>query len=302
MSASADKKRKSRGAPKQSKTAGRASSLFSIDKRKRISKKQSRKKVRSRKNAEISDWQHWMLTLLIVTLASMGAYLFLIKPFSYRWKPCYGSREYEICIPNGYSVYGIDVSHYQGCIDWERVAASSGGEYPLRFVMLKATEGGDFKDSTFDANIAAARQAGLICGAYHFYNPKTSPIVQANFFTKNVELLSGDLPPVVDIETKSDDVKKLQKELLEWLTIVEHYYGIRPIIYTSVKFRNKYLDNPEFYKYQFWIAHYYVDKPETEAEWTFWQCSDRARISGIEGHTDLNVFAGSLSDLHKILF
>lgn len=302
MSASADKKKKSRGAPKQSKTVRGASSLFSVEKKKRNPKKSSRKTVKREKHSEISEWLHWLYTILIVSLASLGSYLFLIRPFSYRWKPCYGSKEYEICIPNGYSVYGIDVSHYQGRIDWQRVAVSSEGEYPLRFVMLKATEGGDYKDSTFDANIDSARQAGLICGAYHFYNPKTSPIDQANFFTKNVELFSGDLPPVVDIESRGDDKETLQKDLLKWLSIVENHYGIRPIIYTSVKFRHKYLDNHEFDKYQFWIAHYYVDKPDTETEWKFWQCSDRARIGGIEGHTDLNVFAGSLSDLQKILF
>ncbi len=302
MSASADKKKKSRGAPKQSKTVGRTSSLFSIEKKRRISKKGSRRTTKRHNHTETAEWLHWIYSLLIVSLVSLGAYLFLIKPFSYRWKPCYGSKEYEICIPNGYSVYGIDVSHHQGRIDWKRVAASSEGEYPLRFVMLKATEGGDYKDSTFDANIDSARQAGLICGAYHFYNPDTSPIVQADFFTKNVELFDGDLPPVVDIESRGNDIESLQRDLLKWLSVVENYYGIRPIIYTSVKFRKKYLDNPAFDKYQFWIAHYYVEKPETESEWTFWQCSDRARIGGIDGHTDLNVFSGSLSDLQEILF
>ncbi|MBO7415461.1 MAG: glycoside hydrolase family 25 protein [Bacteroidaceae bacterium] len=253
-----------------------------------------RKKGGSSVSGYMPGWIHWSGTVIMLALVAAGAFFFLLKPYFYRWKPCFGEKEYSVCLPSGYCYYGIDVSHHQGRIDWQRVAASSAGsEYPLRFVIMKGTEGGTFKDPNLDENLAAAREAGFVCGVYHFYNPATSPSVQAAFFRENVQLTAGDLVPVVDVETDVKDVGKLQRELTEFLVTVESFFGVKPVIYTSVKFQRRYLNTPAFSRYRFWVAHYYVDEPATDLDWSFWQFSDRARIDGIDGLTDIDAFRGT---------
>ena len=253
-----------------------------------------RRKGSSSVSGYMPGWIHWSGTIILLALVAAGAFFVLLKPYFYRWKPCFGEKEYSVCLPSGYRYYGIDVSHHQGRIDWARVAASSAGsEYPLRFVIMKATEGGTFKDPSLEENLSAAREAGFVCGVYHFYNPATSPAVQASFFRDNVQLTAGDLFPVVHVETDVKDVRKLQKDLLEFLAAVESGFGVKPVIYTSVKFRRRYLNVPAFSRYTFWVAHYYVDEPATDLEWSFWQFSDRARIEGINGLTDIDAFRGT---------
>ncbi|MBR4843250.1 MAG: glycoside hydrolase family 25 protein [Bacteroidaceae bacterium] len=253
-----------------------------------------RRKGSSSVSGYMPGWIHWSGTVILLALVAAGAFFVLLKPYFYRWKPCFGEKEYSVCLPSGYRYYGIDVSHHQGRIDWDRVAASSAGsEYPLKFVIMKATEGGTFKDPNLEENLMAARKAGFVCGVYHFYNPATSPSVQAEFFSSNVQLKGGDLVPVVDVESDVKDVKKLQKDLAEFLGAVESHFGVKPIIYTSVKFRRRYLNTTAFDEYSFWVAHYYVDEPATNLDWSFWQFSDRARIDGIYGLTDIDVFRGT---------
>ncbi|MBO4268030.1 MAG: glycoside hydrolase family 25 protein [Bacteroidaceae bacterium] len=256
----------------------------------------SRKRVKgsSSVSGSMPGWVHWSGTIILLALVAAGAFFVLLKPYFYRWKPCFGEKEYSVCLPSGYLYYGIDVSHHQGRIDWQRVAASSAvSEYPLKFVIMKATEGGTFKDPNLEENLTAAREAGFVCGVYHFFNPASSPSVQAAFFRDNVQLTAGDLVPVVDVETEVKDVRKLQKDLSEFLGAVESFFGVKPVIYTSVKFRRRYLNAPAFSQYCFWVAHYYVDEPATDLDWSFWQFSDRARIDGIYGLTDIDVFRGT---------
>jgi len=245
-------------------------------------------------------WAHWLLTCFFIVAVLSFTYIFMIRPYSYRWKPCYGSKEYEICMPHRYNLFGIDVSHHQGTIDWKSVADPADRTYPIRFVFMKATEGGSFLDQNYQTNMAEARKTGLICGAYHFFNPETSGSRQADFFIENVTLEKGDLPPVLDVERRGSSRTMLQSEVLEWLRAVEHYYGVKPIIYASYKFRKNYLDSPEFDDYVFWMAHYYVETPASDAEWLFWQFSDRAVVPGIAERTDINVFSGDLSQLESL--
>lgn len=303
MFASADNNRKKRGSPIRPKASRKPSSLSrrgSIG-GKTVRKRPSGSRGRSSGRKELSTLLHWASTVLFAGIVGIGAYYFLILPYFYRWKPCYGSTEYDICIPHGYSIYGIDLSHHQGNIDWSAVSRLKEGEYPLGFVFIKATEGGNHKDDKYNHNIEEARSQGFVCGSYHYYNPGTSPSRQAEFFIKNVTVQKGDLPPVVDVEKKGANKASLQRELLVWLDMVEEYYGIRPIIYTNYKFRKRYLDNPQFDKYHFWIAHYYVENPKEDCDWIFWQFSDRGRIDGVREQIDVNVFRGSTLELNKLM-
>ena len=112
--------------------------------------------------------------------------LFFIRPYAYRWKPCYGTKAYGVCLPSGYRVHGFDISHHQGEINWAVLSKTQFTPFPIRFVFLKASEGGDFSDTTFVHNFDLARQYGFIRGAYHFYNPKTDASRQADFFIRSV--------------------------------------------------------------------------------------------------------------------
>lgn len=247
------------------------------------------------------DWLRNLLAVVVVVLFSTAFYLLFIKPYSFRWKPCHGQKGYDVCMPYGYFVHGIDVSHYQGNINWEELALNQTGEYPIHFVFMKATEGSDLDDKTFPQNFELARRHGFIRGAYHFLTTKTDPLMQAEFFIRNVKLKQGDLPPVLDVEVAGKKSKEeLQENVKKWLFRVEEHYGVKPIIYTSYKFKMKYLNDSLFNTYPYWIAHYYVSSVRYEGKWDFWQHSDVGRVPGIKESVDLNVFNGSLEELREL--
>ena len=260
-----------------------------------------RNKAKKSVQKEIPTWVRYLLYVLVIIVFVSGFYYFFIRPYAYRWKPCYGLKGYGICMPSGYQVHGIDVSHYQGDINWKMLEQTRQGQFPIHFIFMKATEGGDYSDDRFTANFDSARAHGFIRGAYHFYNPKTDANKQADFFIQSVKLESGDLPPVLDIEKKGKDMKKLQSDLKLWLRKVENHYGVKPIIYASYKFKSRYLNDSVFNTYPYWIAHYYVDSVRYEGDWKFWQHTDVGTLPGIEEKVDLNVFNGSSTDLQKLL-
>jgi len=92
----------------------------------------------------------------------------------------------------------------------------------------------------------------------------------------------------------------LRTNVIRWMDYVEQHYGATPILYTSYTFRRDYLNTPEFDRYPFWIAHYYVDHLQYKGPWTFWQHSDRGHVDGINGEVDVNVFNGSYEDLLEL--
>lgn len=246
-------------------------------------------------------WVRNCLAICIILVFSAGFYRFCIRPYSYRWKPCYGQKGYGICMPCDYEVHGIDVSRYQGSINWEQVAYHQKNNFPLHFVFMKATEGGDHKDITFEQNFEQAGYYGFIRGAYHFFSPKTDPHKQADFFIRNVSLSAGDLPPVLDVETiGKSSAEDLQTAVKIWLDRIEKHYGVKPILYTSYKFKKRYLNDSMFNAYPYWIAHYYVDSVRYEGNWHFWQHTDVGSVPGIKEKVDLNVFNGSLEELQAL--
>ena len=111
--------------------------------------------------------------------------------------------------------------------------------------------------------------------------------------------LSCDVP-VVDVERSGRSSGDLQRELLVFLKALEKHYGAKPVIYASAKFRKRHLDSAEFDSYPFWVAHYYVSRPDTDKLWRFWQFTDRAGVDGIDGNTDFNVFRGTEADFNKL--
>ncbi len=174
----------------------------------------------------------------------------------------------------------------------------------ISFAFTKATEGSWMEAPRFDDNWENAREAGIIRGAYHFFLPNVSPKDQASRFVKTVRLRSGDLPPVVDVEeTKGMNKAQIQRYTKEFLTLIEKFYKVRPILYTNKDFYKRFFaDNEDFKGYRFWIAHYYVtdfDMPG-EQKWHFWQHSDRGNVNGINEMVDFNVFNGDSAELRRL--
>lgn len=266
--------------------------------------KSARKKKKNKKSfffyyMNPRHWKAWAVWTILGGIAASYVfffYFYFVGPYSFRWKALYGDIKY----PDGYEIHGIDISHYQGQIEWEKVRNAMINDCPIRFIFIKATEGTNIMDSYFNENFYQAKENGFIRGAYHFFSPKTSGKEQAQYFLRQVHLEDGDLPPVLDIETVGK-LKPLQikKEVLDWLSVVEAHYGVKPIIYTNYKFKLDYLSDEIFDPYPYWIAHYYVDKVKYQNPWRFWQHTDLGRIDGIKDNVDLNIYNGSMYDLIK---
>jgi lysozyme len=244
-------------------------------------------------------WAVWIGGGAILALYIYFFYYIFVSPFGFRWRALYGDVSY----PAGYEIHGIDISHHQGNIDWDELRDKGLiDERPIRFIMIKATEGASRVDENFRDNFHQAREHGFTRGAYHFYSVHSSARDQANFFIRKVKLEKGDLPPVLDVEhkPKQQSPQEFKQSVLEWLRIVEEYYGVKPIIYTYYKFKMQYLDDPVFDPYPYWIAHYYVEKVEYKGAWKFWQHTDAGRLPGIKGKVDFNIYNGSFYELRKL--
>ncbi len=243
-------------------------------------------------------WAWWIGGIAIVLVYIWAFYYFFVSPTGFRWRALYGDAEY----PEGYEIHGIDISHYQGEIDWEQLKNAMIEGCPVRFVIIKSTEGASRLDDHFRENFNQVRDYGFIRGVYHFWSNKSSAREQAYYFLDKVHLTEGDLPPVLDIEHKPADksVDDFQRDVLTWLHIVEDKYHAKPIIYTYYKFKEKYLSAPVFDDYPYWIAHYYVDKVQYQGKWKFWQHTDAGKLPGIKGYVDFNIYNGSFYDLRKL--
>lgn len=258
----------------------------------------SRRSKKRNLTRTMPNWLRNVLAVCIVLFLTASFYWFFVRPYAYRWKPCHGKKGYGVCIPCDYEVHGIDISHYQGDIDWPALARNQQSDFPIQFIFMKATEGGDHCDYRFVENFSKAQEYGFVRGAYHYFIPQTDPIRQADFFIHTVQLDSGDLPPVLDVETLGrKSVNELQAAVKVWLNRIESHYGVKPILYTSYKFKQRYLNDSAFNAYPYWIAHYYVDSVRYEGHWEFWQHTDVGRVPGIEKDVDLNVFNGTLEQL-----
>jgi len=290
----------SRASSQKTKSSSRSSQSTLSRASSKKTKSTSRSTGRGRKQTNRPSRILILFTAVIGVLLLFAFWRLFIRPELMR--PSYGTEAYHVRIPDGYTVHGIDISHHQGTIDWEALASLQQADIPIRFVFIKATEGADHEDKRFAENFAAAKEQGFIRGAYHFYNPATDPIAQANFFISHVTLEKGDLPPVIDIEKAPSRLQQrlFYAELASFLYRLEAHYGVRPIVYTFYKFKERYLMDSELDRYPLWIAHYHVPQPGYQGEWTFWQHTDRAVLPGIDEKTDLNVFNGSLKQLQSL--
>ena len=199
---------------------------------------------------------------------------------------------------------GVDVSNWQGAIDWRRVAAS--GE---RFAFAKATEGTSFRDRWYSTNRSGARANGLKFGAYHFARPsgsssagvRSDAYAEADRFLAQARLGRGFLLPVLDLEaTGGLSSSRLKYWVQRYLARIQSRLGVKGMIYTSPYFWKRYMGNTTWFAANgyrvLWIANWRVSRPSVPANnwngngWTFWQWTDCGRVPGISGCVDRNYY------------
>ncbi len=200
-----------------------------------------------------------------------------------------------------YPVKGFDISHHQGDVQWTKISPRA-----YQFVYLKATEGGDFKDTKFQENWLQAREQGFHVGAYHFYRLCRDGGIQAQNFIETVPKKEDALPPVIDLEYDSQCINTYSKEqLLKEIQLMHdrlmRHYGKQPIFYISKTFYNIVLAG-EFKETPLWVREYH-GKPELKnnPDWLFWQHTNQGQIQGIPKTVDLNVFNGTQKQWNAFL-
>jgi lysozyme len=232
-----------------------------------------------------------LLAVAAIALGAAAAIVVVIRARSPHDKPARPG-----CHP-GPTTPGIDVSYHQETIDWHRVQRAG-----IRFAFIRLSDGAGLRDAMFATNWAEAKRAGLVRGAYQFFHPDQSVTAQADLMIAAMRGLDhDDLPPVIDIEVDGGlDASEVAERATAWIERVREKLGVEPIVYTgSDLWRNGGAE--PLATQALWIAHYTQGcpmLPSPWARWTFWQHTDRGAIPGIEGPVDLDLFAGTLGDLH----
>lgn len=206
---------------------------------------------------------------------------------------------------SGAEVEGIDVSKWQGSIDWSGVKQSG-----VVFAFIRASHGTGTLDEYFDANWKGAKANGVIRGVYQYFNPGEDPIAQAKLLVQMVNdsggFELGDLPAVIDVEsTDSQSAATIMANVRAWIDYVEAQTQRRPIVYTGSYFWDDNGLDDSVSSYPLWTAHYTTNPcplaSSSWAKWTFWQYTDSGAITGISGNVDRDVFDGTADDLQQFI-
>jgi lysozyme len=224
-----------------------------------------------------------------IGLAVVGA--LVARPRPPRVKPERPECHVDVTTP------GIDVSYYQDVIDWARVRRAG-----IRFAFIRVSDGAALRDPRFAINWAEAKRAGIVRGAYQFFRPDQDVVAQADLM---IAAMRGrghdDLPPALDLEVDAGlPSTEVAARALIWIDRVRTKLGVEPIVYTGSDLWRTGGATPLSLQ-PLWIAHYTQGCPTLPPpwpRWAFWQTSDRGAVPGIEGPVDLDLFAGSLADLH----
>lgn len=234
--------------------------------------------------------------ILILTVLVIAVFYTLVINKKIRITPIFAS---------GFEVSGVDVSHYQGKIDWEKLAGQG-----LDFAFIKATEGSGHVDECFAENWQEAGKTDLCIGAYHFFSFDSDGEKQAELYIDTVGVLDGKIAPAVDVEFYGDKQSnppqkdELASELRKMLEKLEEHYQVKPVIYTTYKVYHDYIKD-EFEEYPLWIRNVYYQPVFTAGnKWTFWQYTDTAVLEGYQGtekYIDMNVFRGTREELEKLI-
>ncbi|MCS6798188.1 MAG: hypothetical protein NZ898_06625 [Myxococcota bacterium] len=208
--------------------------------------------------------------------------------------PIAANEQYARICADGPTLPGIDVSHWQGRIDWDAVAGAG-----IRFAFIRVSDGTGTMDREFHRNWPEARRVGIVRGVYQFFRPNQDPIAQADLLLDRIGTLEpDDMSPVIDVEVTGDrTASQIVAAMRAWIDRVEAATRRRVIIYTAPYFWRTSVGNSDaFASNPLWIANWGVrcpDVPEPWSDWAFWQTSDSGRVAGISGNVDTNEFDGT---------
>lgn len=237
------------------------------------------------------------------TMASVFLIFFFILTFLFIHK----NIRPNLLLADRYEVRGVDVSHYQGDIDWEKMSDEN-----IDFAYIKATEGSSHVDEKFRMNWKNIEQTNLYYGAYHFFSFDSAGETQAQNYISTVGSLDGKLIPVVDVEYYGDkesrkkelDREAITRELDVLLRALEEEYRIKPILYTTYSAYHDFIEG-SFDEYGLWIRNvYYTPDIGMKGRWFYWQYTDRTKFdayAGEEPYIDMNVFAGSRAEFSEMV-
>ncbi len=197
------------------------------------------------------------------------------------------------------NIYGIDVSHHQKTIDWQKVKRWENKK--ISFVYIKATEGATYLDKRYQTNLNGAKKNNLLVGSYHYFRTTSSVKDQFDNFIKNVDKDKQDLIPLIDVEEKSNwSNSEFHENFQEFLDMVENHFGSKPMIYTVNSFYNHHLSG-KYNSYYFLIGRYGKNIPNMRdnSSWMVWQFSETGKVNGITKDVDIDVINKkySLNDL-----
>jgi lysozyme len=238
--------------------------------------------------------------IVVVFLIFVGFITFLYSPILFSENPKRKNQQTKETpkIQSRYP-FGIDVSEYQGIIDWVDVKDSY---HNVSYVLMRSSMGVDGKDKFFERNWSYTKQLGFIRGAYHFYRPNEDAEAQFRNFVSTVAFEKGDLFPVLDVEATS---KKGNKYLVDgvntWLRLAEKHFGVKPLLYTYKNFYNDELKG-KVEGYPIWVAAYTDGTDLSMIDHVFHQYSDSERISGIPTEVDANKFKDSTKTIQEYCF
>ena len=230
-------------------------------------------------------------------------------------------------MPNDSIVLGLDVSKYQGQIDWQNLSLYCNcvicngydikgkcreRNLPVRFVIIRATKSSCVVDERFHNNFDNAKRQGIVRGAYHFLVDSVSGAKQAEHYLSVAKLEKGDLPPVLDMEKDRQKNKTIEFNVSveewrniakEWLDVVEKHFGVKAVIYTNLNGYKNWIKNDEILSnHDLWIAYPYEERDSLPQNWTFWQFSQKGHARGItENVVDLDLFNGTPQDLKQYI-
>lgn len=203
--------------------------------------------------------------------------------------------------------HGVDVSKYQGDIDWKAVSGDG-----IKFAYIRVSDGLKYKDAKFDQNWTNIKETNMRRGAYQFFRPKEDAVAQAKMLVEKVGgMEKGDLPPVIDVESADGlDSTAIVGKVRQWIEHVENGLGIKPIIYAGKFFWQDNVKSTEFKDYALWLPSYFrkgyekvcPNTPDQWSNWKFWQWTDQGKVKGIQGNVDRNVFNGPMNDLEAMTF
>jgi GH25 family lysozyme M1 (1,4-beta-N-acetylmuramidase) len=254
----------------------------------------TRKLISGKRTKKKGEKTVLMLALLFAVL-SIGAVIFIFQDRLTSYFTPF--RQAENTYLSDSKNFGIDISHYQGLIDWTELGTS---EHCINYIFIRATMGADGQDVQFKSNWKNAKENNYLRGAYHYYRPNENSVVQFENFSKMVKLDPGDFPPVLDIEEMGKyGTENLVAGILNWLRLAEKHYGVIPIVYTGSNFYRLYLKD-RIEVYPLWIAAYSEPHKINDVDWKFHQFSHKMRINGIDAYVDGNSFNGEMEDLVKL--